>query len=88
MLQTFISKQDKEHYDDLLSSACAKQCECNKACENEKSPLPLQAYIQQLESQNPKFFVEFQDWVKNLAEHDPNRKFWMNFVFCDLFSFG
>ena len=45
MLQTFISKQDKDHYNDLLSSACAKLCECNKACENEKSPLPLQAYI-------------------------------------------
>ena len=83
MLQTFISKQDKEHYDDLLSSACAKLCECNKACENEKSPIPLQAYTQQLESQNPNLFVEFQDWVKNLAENDPNWKFWMNSVFRD-----
>ena len=31
-------------------------------------------------------FLQFQDWVKKLAENDPNWKFWMNFVFRDLFS--
>lgn len=87
MLQTFVSQQDKECYSDLLSAACAKLCECNKTCEKEKSSLPLHAYLQQMESQNPNLFAEFQDWVKKLAENDPNWKFWMNFVFRDLFSY-
>ena len=86
MLQTFISGQDKELCSDLLSAACAKLCECNTTCEMEMSSLPLHAYIQRMESQNPNLFAEFQDWVKKLAENDPNWKFWMKFVFCDLFS--
>ena len=87
MLQTFISGQDKEHYGDLLSAVCAKLCECSKTFENEESSLPLHAYIQQFNSQNPNLFAEFQDCVKILAENDPNWKFWMNFVFRDLFSY-
>ena len=36
-------------------------------------------YKQQMGSLN--LFAQLQDWVKELAESDPNWKFWMNFVF-------
>ena len=38
-------------------------------------------------SESKKNFVVFHDWVKRLAENDPNWKFWMNFVFRVLLSY-
>ena len=56
--------------------------------EKEQSSLPLHAYITTVGISEFKSFCGVSGLGKkqNLAENDPNWKFWMNFVFRDLFS--
>ena len=54
-----------ENKDDLLSSTCTKMFECNKACRDQDSAIPLQDILQ---SQHPKLITDFQTWLCNLAD--------------------
>ena len=86
-LQTFISDQDEEFYIDLLSATCAQLCNCNRSCQEQKSPQPLHVFLKDFQSQHPNIFFLFQDWLNKLADKYPNWKFWKNFVFRDMFSY-
>ena len=89
-LREFFSsceEQEQEIYNDLLSSACAHMCECNKDCQDQDSDVPLKVFLEQFSSQNPEFFAHFRRWLTSLADMDPNWKFCVNFVFRDSFSY-
>ena len=44
-LRVFFTSADQEHYSDMLSSVCAKICECNKTCNDQDSTLPLMTVV-------------------------------------------
>ena len=87
-LATYLSShEDKDLYNDFLSSTSAHLCECNKECHDKNSTTPLQAFLKQMNSLHPNFFGDFRSWLLDLQNKDPIWKFWINFVFRDAFSY-
>lgn len=85
-LQEF-SSSCREEYNDLLSSACARVTECDKNCQEQDSDIPLKAFLDMFDSENPDFFERFSKWLTLRAAADSNWEFWVNFVFRDAFAY-
>ncbi len=87
-LVTYLSShEDKDLYNDFLSSTSAHMSECNKECHDKNSTTPLQVFLKEISTLNPNYFGDFLSWLLNLQNKDPNWKFWINFVFRDAFSY-
>ena len=85
---TYLSShEDKDLYNDFLSSTSAHMSECNKECHDKISTTPLQVFLKEISTLNPNYFGDFLSWLLNLQNKDPNWKFWINFVFRDAFSY-
>lgn len=87
-LQEFInSHEDKEDFENLLSSASAHLCACDQACLHDKSSAPLKSFLTQFRSSHTDLWTEFDSWLEALADLDPNWKFWSRFILRDAFSY-
>lgn len=87
MLLTYISSLDHESLGDLLSATSAQLCVCNDSCISQQSTSPLPDYIKQIHKDNPNLLKGFNEWLLTMAENDPNWKFWINFVYRDMFAY-